>query len=252
MLKTTISVNLAGLYAKMGKKVLIVDMDSQGNVLLSFGKNPDNYELTIRDLLLKRSIHAVDVAVEIHPNITVIPANDDFGDFEFNVINNSIYQNPFHLLRNSIAHYANQFDIVIVDTPPSFGLIQGNALLMADYVIIPFQPESYSMRSLVKLTDTLDLFKEQFNSKLEIVGIVPTMVDMRTSLHAEIMEVARKFCREYNLPMTDTIIPKTIRYASDIGFNKLPTTLLTNRKTSEPYEDLFVELREKMYSVSKT
>lgn len=242
VLKTTMVVNLAGIFSRIGKKVLIVDMDSQGNVLVSFGINPDNVKYTIRDILLKEHTNIKDSIYTVHENIDVVPCNDEFGDFEFNVIGNVKYPKPFSLMKETMLDLFELYDVVIIDTPPNFGLIQGNALMVTDHVIIPFQPESYSMRALVKMSDTIDSFKEQFNKDVNLLSIVPTMVDMRTSLHCEVMETARKFCRQYNLPMSDTIIPKSIRYAADVGFHKRPTTLVRNSKNSEVYEDLFEEI----------
>lgn len=244
VLKTTITVNLAGVLSQ-NAKVLIVDLDSQGNVLVSFGENPDACKLTIKDLMLKEHTNPQDVIVSVHENIDVLPANDDMGDFEFQVIpRTTLYPDPFSLLKNAIKKLQYEYDYILIDTPPNFGLIQGNALMIADKVIVPFQPESYSMRSLVKILETIETFKQEYNPKLELQAVVATLVDMRTSLHCEIMEEARKFCRKKNIPLTDTIIPKSIRYPSTIAYNRLPATLAyPNNKMSDHYYELLEEVQ---------
>ncbi|NNV04715.1 ParA family protein, partial [Brevibacillus sp. MCWH] len=200
VLKTTLCVNIAGVLSKKGK-VLIVDLDAQGNVALSFGINPDKVKLTIRDLLT-RGVDAEKCIINVYENIDIIASNDDMNDFEFEVIPDRVkYPDPFILLKDKLENLKNMYDYIIIDTPPNFGLIQANALMFADKVLVPYQPEKYSMRALVKIVDTVRLFKRNYNPNLKLSGVVATMVDMRTSLHCEIMEATRKFSREKNIPL---------------------------------------------------
>jgi len=244
VLKTTLAVNIAGVLAAQNKKVLLVDMDSQGNVLISFGKNPDQVECTVRDLLTGELPNPYKTIVKVHDYIDVIPANEEMGNFEFEVIpNKDKYPDQFDLLKDALDFVVYGYDYIIIDTPPNFGLIQGNALRFADKVIVPFQPESYSMRALIKILDTIEDFKNKFNPDLELMGVVATLVDMRTSLHSEIMATARRFCQDNNIPMMDTIIPKSIRYASSIAYHESPATLaLPSHKVSECYFELVEEV----------
>jgi chromosome partitioning protein len=247
VLKTSMTVNIAGVLAKK-YKVLIIDMDTQGNVLLSFGQNPDNVRYTIRDVLTSELTEPRKAIKKVHKNIDVLPANDDMGDFEFEVIpNKDKYPHPFMLLRQTAQELLYKYDYILIDTPPNFGLIQGNALMFADKVIVPFQPEGYSMRALVKILGTIDRFREEYKSDLELMGVVATMVDMRTSLHAEIMEQTRKFCRKNHIPLMDTIIPKSIRYAASISHKKKPVTISQPKHdVSLYYYELVDELEEEM------
>lgn len=247
VLKTTIAVNMAGVLAKEGKKVLIVDMDSQGNVLVSFGKNPDKIKYSTYDVLMG-NLQGDDIEkafISVHKNIDVLSANDDMLDFDFEVIpNKERFPRPFNLLKESMSHFLYDYDVIIIDTPPNFGLIQGNALMFANRVIVPFQPESYSMRALVKIIESVDHFAKQYNKDLQLLGIVATLVDMRTSLHCEIMESVRKFCRKNDIPLMHTIIPKSIRYAASISYQKKPMTLAKpNHQLSEHFFELYEEVQ---------
>lgn len=243
VLKTSITVNTAGVLAR-DNKVLIVDMDAQGNVLTSFGQNPDNIEFSIKDVLLGELTNPRDAIINVHPNIDVLPANDDMGDFEFAVIpRRDRYPQPFSLLTRALSCLVTEYDYILIDTPPNFGLIQGNALMFSDKVIVPFQPESYSMRALVKILQTIEHFKQDYNPNLQLLGVVATLVDMRTSLHCEIMENARKFCAKNNIPLMHTIIPRSIRYASSIAYDNAPPTISNpNNKVSEHYFELLEEV----------
>src|SRR5699024_9975753 len=113
-----------------------------------------------------------------------LPANDDMAFFEFDVLTKvDQYQDPFGLLRRALEPITGDYDYVLIDTPPTLGLTQGNVLCFADEVLIPFQPESYSMRSLIKILKSIQEFRERFNPGLSVLGVVGTLVDTRTVLH---------------------------------------------------------------------
>lgn len=243
VLKTSITVNLAGILSRDNKRVLIVDTDNQGNTLLSFGRNPDDLEETIYDVLvdgteIKKSI------INVHENIDVLPSNDDMAFFEFDVLTKiKKYPDPFKLLKNKLDEIEYLYDYILIDTPPNLGLTQGNALTATDEVLIPFQPENYSMRSLVKILSAIDSFREDHNPKLKVLGIVATLVDQRTILHSQILQECRRYCYENDIKLLDTVIPRTIRYASSIAYEGLPATLTEkNNNLIQAYIDLKEEI----------
>lgn len=242
VLKTSLTVNMAGALSN-NKRILIVDLDSQGNVYLSFGKNPDKLNTTIYDVLTNRADIRKAIC-KVHKNIDVLPANDDMGDFDFEVIpNKAKYPNPFDILKEKLEPIRDQYDYILIDTPPNFGLIQGNALNAAQKVLVPYQPENYSMRALIKIINTIKKFKERYNPELELVGVIATLVDMRTSLHCEIMESTRKFCRKNNIPLLKTVIPKSIKFAASIAYEKKPATIsVPTHKAVENYFELIDEV----------
>lgn len=241
-LKTSITTNLAGAYRD--KKILIVDTDNQGNCLLSFGKNPDDCRVTLYDVLVG-GVPVEEAIVNVHKNIDILPANDEMAFFDLDVLSDrKQYPNPFILLKKAMERAENDYDLILVDTPPNLGLVQGNVLTFAHKVLIPFQPEKYSMRSLIKIIDSIRDFKEQHNKHLDILGVIGTLVDSRTILHAEVLQECRKYCQQNNIHMFDTVIPRSVRFAAAVAYDSLPATIAEpNQPAVKHYFDLLQEVQ---------
>ncbi|MDQ0164063.1 ParA family protein [Aeribacillus alveayuensis] len=251
-LKTSITTNLSGVLASKGQKVLIIDTDNQGNAALSFGKNPDSFEYTTYDVLVDGL--AAEMAISnVYQDITggkidLLGSNDDMAFLDFDVLTQrEKYPEPFLLLKNAVSHLKNDYDFILIDSPPNLGLITGNVLSFADEVIIPFQPESYSMRSLVKILQSIHNFREQYNKKLSVLGIVATLVDTRTTLHSQVLQECRKYCYENGIQMFETVIPRSVRFASSVAYEGLPATLSSDKsnKIVRSYYDLLQEIEER-------
>lgn len=245
-LKTTTTTNLAGVLATNKKKVLIIDGDSQSNVAVTFGKNPDEFKYSLYDVLID-GINPKDALVKVHKYIDVLPSNDDLISFDFEVIGSSFkYKNPFALIKNTVEMLVPHYDYILIDTPPSMSLMVGNAFTFADKVLIPYSPETYNMRSLVKVIETIKEFKEQHNPKLSLLGVLPTLVDYRTTLHSQIMEDTRKYCVNNDIKMFFTYIPRSIRFANAVAYDQLPATLVKkkNNDIAQAYFDLWKEISE--------
>lgn len=242
VLKTTITTNLAGALSK-NSKVLIVDTDNQGNASLTFGKNPDSLQTTLYDVL----VDGVDPSKAIfnaHPNIDILGSNDDMTFYEFDVLTNrEKYTQPFSLLKSALTKVQDRYDYILVDTPPNLGLVSGMVLSYADGVLIPFQPESYSMRSLVKILKAMDDFKKKHNPKLSVLGVLPTLVDQRTVLHSQVLQECRSFCAQQGIRMFDTVIPRSVRFASSVAYERLPATLT---ESNNPVVGNYFELLEEV------
>lgn len=230
VLKTSLTTNLAGVLSKENR-ILIVDTDNQGNAALSFGKNPDQFERTIYDVLLE-GIDPKKAIYNVYENIDLLPANDDMAFFEFDVLTEvDRYPEPFALLKNALEPIQDDYDFILIDTPPNLGLTQGNVLSFAKEVLIPFQPESYSMRSLVKILKAIDDFRERHNQHLSVLGVVGTLIDSRTVLHSQVLQECRAFCMENNIPIFETVIPRTVRFAASVAYEGLPATLINKSNT---------------------
>lgn len=242
VLKTSITVNLAGVLAAQKKRVLIVDTDNQGNCLLSFGLNPDEEKNTIYDVLVAGISPAAAIR-KVH-GISIIPANDDMSFFELDVLGNAKkYSAPFQLMRKNLEQIRRDFDFILIDTPPNLGLTQANVLTFADRVLIPFQPEHYSMRSLVKIVEAVRDFKEKQNPDLDILAVVPTLVDSRTVLHSQVLQECRRYCQMNGIRITDTIIPKTVRFAASVAYDRKPLTLSDPKSAAaQIYQNLAKEI----------
>lgn len=243
VLKTSLTTNIAGLLSKEGHKVLVIDTDNQGNVALSFGQNPDNYEKTLYDVMVDK-IPVREAIVNVHENIDILPSNDDMSFIDIDVLTApKNHPRPFMLIKEACDELRDEYDYILIDTPPNIGLIQGNVLTFTDKVIIPFQPETYSQRSLIKMLTAISKFQKH-NPKLEVLGVVATLVDSRTSLHIEMIEKLKQLCTQQNIKCYTTFIPRSIRFASSVAFDLKPATLtLKNHAMVDTYDKLLKEIK---------
>jgi chromosome partitioning protein len=181
--KTTTTLNLAVAFAESGHRVLCVDMDPQGNLTMSQGVDPDKVEKSLFDVL----VHQVPLReVIVEREIDVAVASIDLAGAEIAM---SAQIGRERALEKAINEIRKDYDFVCIDTPPSLGLLTVNALTAADKVIVPVQCEYLSMRGLVQLQNTLSMIRENLNPKVEIEGILPTMLDSRTVHAKEAVEI---------------------------------------------------------------
>jgi chromosome partitioning protein len=245
VLKSSIVSNLAGLLATSGKKVLIIDTDAQANIALSFGLNPDSFNTTLYDVLIDR-IPPEYAIQNVYKDIDLLSSGEDMTFFEFDVLTNiKKYPQPFRIMKETLSSLYNKYDIILVDTPPNLGLVQGNVLSYAESVLIPFQPEGYSMRSLVKILDAIHNFRDQHNPNLEVLGVVGTLVDSRTTLHSQVLQQCRAYCIENGIRMFETVIPRSVRFAASVAYDRKPATLSDPKHPLvQSYSGLLQELQE--------
>lgn len=203
--KTTTAINLASFLSEAGKKVLLVDSDSQSNATSGVGLNLEEIHYNLYHLLLYPE-HAMDsLYPTLFENLHIIPSSKDLSGAEIEMV--GIPDREF-LLRKNLEPFKKYYDYVIIDCPPSLGLLTLNALVAADCTIIPVQCEYFALEGIARLIDTLTLVKESFNPGLEIGGIVLTMFDQRTALNRQVVENVRKYFKEL---IFETIIPRNVR-----------------------------------------
>ena len=202
--KTTTTLNLGVAFKELGHRVLIVDLDPQGNLTMSQGMNPDSIERSMFDVL----VHRLPISEVIHQaEVDIAVASIDLAGAELAL---SSLIGRERALEKSLLEVRDRYDFVLVDTPPSLGLLTINAFVAANGVIVPVQCEYLSLRGLVQLENTLAMVRENLNPAVEIEGILPTMFDSRT-LHArEAVEILEENFGEL---VYKTRIRKTIRYA---------------------------------------
>jgi chromosome partitioning protein len=226
VLKTTTTTNLAGVLSSKGFKVLIVDADNQGNATMSFGIDKNSLRTTIYDVLVG-GVPPEDAILNVHNSIDLIPSNRELVSFEFDIIGDiKHYPEPFTLMTNALSHLKNKYDFILIDTPPSLGLMNGNVFTFSDYVLIPYAPELYSMDSLVEVVHVINDFKQAFNPNLEVLGILRTLVNMNTNLHTGIIQETNKYAFENDLHVFDTIIPNTIQFSNAVSYYERPATIV--------------------------
>jgi chromosome partitioning protein len=202
--KTTSTLNLAAALGEQGFKVLCIDMDPQGNLTMSQGLNPDSIERSMFDVL----VHRLPIDHVIHQTeVDLAVSSIDLAGAEL-ALSSMIGRE--RALEKALMAAKNEYDYILIDTPPSLGLLTINALVAADGVIVPVQCEYLSLRGLVQLENTMAMIRENLNPNVQIVGILPTMYDRRT-LHArEAVEILEENFGEL---VFKTKIKKTIRYA---------------------------------------
>lgn len=204
--KTTTAVNLATALAAIHKKVLLIDMDPQGNASTGLGVEPSQRLKTSYDLIISDSIVSDAEQPTKIPNLSIIPATIDLSGAEIELV--QITQGREFRLKQAIENSEIPYDYVLIDCPPSLGLITINALTAAHSVLIPLQCEFYALEGLSHLLKTIDLVRARLNPQLTIHGVVLTMYDRRNRLTDHIEQDVRKFLG--NL-VYKTVIPRNVR-----------------------------------------
>jgi chromosome partitioning protein len=202
--KTTTTLNLGVAFAEQNLRVLLVDLDPQGNLTMSQGLNPDTIERSMFDVL----VHRLPLEEVIHhAEVDLAVSSIDLAGAEL-ALSSMIGRE--RALEKALASVKDNYDYVLVDTPPSLGLLTINALVASNGVIVPVQCEYLSLRGLVQLENTLSMIRENLNPTVEIEGILPTMYDKRTLHSREAVEILQENFGEL---VFDTKIRKTVRYA---------------------------------------
>jgi chromosome partitioning protein len=212
--KTTTAVNLAAYLAMAGKKTLLVDADAQGNATSGLFMDRDRFDATLYDALCDEisSSNAV-YETEIR-KLSILPASADLAAVEIEFADKPSRET---ILRRALAPLTEDFDYIIIDCPPSLGLMTVNALTAADSVIIPLQAEFYAMEGLANLVKTVDAIRQNFNPSLSILGIVFTMFDGRTNLARQVVEEVKSY---FGSRVFKTEIPRTIKLSEAPSFGK--------------------------------
>ena len=202
--KTTTTLNLGVALSEQGLKVLLVDLDPQGNLTMSQGLNPDTIERSMFDVLVHRL--PIDEVIH-HVEVDLAVSSIDLAGAEL-ALSSMIGRE--RALEKALAPVRDTYDYVLIDTPPSLGLLTINALVASNGVIVPVQCEYLSLRGLVQLENTLSMIRENLNPSVGIEGILPTMFDSRTLHSREAVEILQENFGEL---VFDTKIRKTVRYA---------------------------------------
>lgn len=212
--KTTSVVNFASYLALAGKRVLLIDGDPQGNASSGLGIDSDNIEAGLYDVLIGRLSANECILDTCVGGLFVLPSNTTLAAAEIELVTEKDRE---YFLKDIIDDIKNQFDYVVIDSPPSLGILTLNILVASDSVIVPIQCEYYALEGVSRLVHTLDMVRERLNSKLEIEGILMTMADFRTRLTIQVIEEVRMFFKE---KVYDTVIPRNVTLSEAPSFGK--------------------------------
>lgn len=238
--KTTTAINLSACLAEAGKKVLLIDLDPQGNTTSGFGVDKEAFDKTIYELILKEcSVNEAMYQVENIENLTIIPSNVNLAGAEIELLGISEKE---YILKGAIDYIRDDFDYILIDCPPSLNMLTVNAMTTADSVLVPIQCEYYALEGISQLTHTIELVHERLNDQLKIDGVVFTMYDARTNLSADVVETVKD---NLNAMVYQTIIPRNVRLA-EAPSHGLPINLYDPKSAgAESYRNLAKEIISK-------
>ncbi len=237
--KTTTAINLSACLAELGKEVLLIDLDPQGNSTSGLGVDKDEVENTVYELMIGEcGIQECLVPVEKVEHLTLIPSNVNLAGAEIELLGISDKE---YILRNAVDYVRDDFDFIMIDCPPSLNMLTVNAMTTADSILVPIQCEYYALEGISQLLHTVELVHDRLNDKLEINGVVFTMYDARTNLAADVVATVRE---NLQAKIYNTVIPRNVRLA-EAPSHGLPIHLYDSRSTgAESYRNLAKEIAE--------
>ena len=238
--KTTTAVNCAVLFARRGYRVLLVDFDPQGNATSSLGLEKRDLTSTIYDVMVERRDGASVVVAGVRSNLDLLPATPTLAAAEIELVQMA---NRERMLRRALRKVSPQYDLILIDCPPSLGLLTVNAFTASDFVVVPIQCEFLALEGLGQLIATIDLVKRQLNPALDVLGVVMTMYDARTRLSASVVEEVRKY---FPQRIFATLVPRSIRLAEAPSFGMAIAEYDAASKGAQAYESVVDELRARL------
>ena len=243
--KTTTSINLSASLAVLGKKVLLIDLDPQGNTTTGVGINKGDIEKSVYDVLIGEcKIQEAWIKTK-YKNLYVLPATINLAGIDIELVERSHKDNGFlkgEQLKNHLVDIKDSFDYIIIDCPPSLGVITTNALTASNSVIIPVQCEFFALEGITQLLKTIMLAQKTLNPTLDIEGVLLTMLDSRTNLGCEVVDDIRKFFKE---KVYNTIIPRLVRLTEAPSHGEPIVAYDPKSRGSEAYINLAKEVIER-------
>ena len=235
--KTTSTINLGAALAECGRKVLLVDFDPQGALSAGFGANPHELDLTVYNVMMDRKVDIKDViqgtGVE---NVDLLPANIDLSAAEVLLVNEVARE---QVLASALRKVRDEYDVILIDCQPSLGLLTVNALTASDGVIIPLICEFFALRAVALLNDSIQKVQDRLNPDLDIVGVLATMFDARTT-HSK--EVLARIIDAFGDKVFDTVIKRTVKFPdATVSFEPI-LNYATNHPGAQAYRQVAREL----------
>ncbi len=237
--KTTTNINLGACLASKGKKVLIIDIDPQGNTTSGIGIDKKTLDLSIYEILINDTLHPKEAVLPTCiKNLDIIPSSVKLAGAEIELVEMEAREKR---LKKVIEAIKQDYDYTFIDCPPSLGLLTINSLTAVDSVLIPIQCEFYALEGVSQLMSTVDLVKRNLNPNLEIQGVILSMFDGRTNLSIQVVEEVKKYFKE---KVYTTIIPRNVRLAEAPSYGLPIVEYDPKSKGAEAYLDFADEFLE--------
>lgn len=237
--KTTTAINLSSCLAEKGKKVLVIDMDPQGNTTSGLGVDKNALENTIYEMIIGECLLEECLLENVFNNLSLIPSNVNLSGAEIELMD---IEGKEYIVRGQVNTIRDSYDFVIIDCPPSLSMLTVNAMTTADSVIVPIQCEYYALEGLSQLIHTITLVKKRLNPNLDMEGVVFTMYDARTNLSLQVVENVKNNLHQN---IYKTIIPRNIRLA-EAPSHGMPINLYDSKSAgAESYKLLAEEVINK-------
>ena len=237
--KTTSCVNLASYVANAGNKVLLIDMDPQGNACSSVGVEIEKGQPSVYEILLSEATVKQATYKSVQDNLDVIPSNVDLAGAEVDLV---YVENRENILKSALAEIKDAYDYIFIDCPPSLGLLTVNALTASTSIIIPIQCEYFALVGLGQLMNTVRLIKKHLNPAIEIEGVLLTMKDNRSNLVSQVSQEIKKY---FDQKVYETYIPRNIRLAESPSHGKPILLYDPKSKGANAYKALSEEFLRK-------
>ena len=237
--KTTCAANLASAFAERGAKCLLVDIDPQANLTVHMGIDPHSVQKSVYDVLIEKGSVAESLQ-KSREGLELLPANIDLSGAEIELVN-AVGRET--ILRDALAEFLegspNRFDYMLVDCPPSLGLLSLNALTAVDEVFIPLQTEFFALQGMAKLMEVVQLVRRRLNPILEVTGIIPCLYDSRTRLAAEVVEEIRRY---FGPKVFRTVIRRNVKVAEAPSHGKTVLEYAPQSAGAKDYRKLASEI----------
>jgi len=228
--KTTTNINLATCLAMKGKRILILDIDPQGNTTSGIGISKKHLSNTLYDVLISEDMDPREAIISTGiPNLWILPASVELAGAEIELVE---LEGREHRLKGALELIKDDYDYMFIDCPPSLGLLTINSLTAVDSVLIPIQCEFYALEGVSQLMSTIELVRRSLNPELEVQGVILSMFDGRTNLSIQVVEEVKKYFKD---KVYSTVIPRNVKLAEAPGFGLPITHYDPHSKGAEAY-----------------
>ena len=234
--KTTTSINLAASIAEMGKRVLAIDLDPQGNMTSGLGVDKNEVENTVYELMLDECSINESIQDTVVKGLRLIPSNVNLAGAEIELLG---INDKEYILKTAVDYIRDDYDFIVIDCPPSLNMLTVNAMTTADTVLVPIQCEYYALEGLSQLIHTINLVQERLNPNLQMEGVVFTMYDVRTKFSNQVVENVKE---NLDTKIYETMIPRNIRLAEAPSYG-IPINMYDSKSAgAESYRKLAKEI----------